>query len=154
MPRPPFASCRMSCHTASGRQVRGCAKLNRLKAIPKALRVLRIKGDLRLSPVLLLGQVPDAHPQPRNYERACLRIRGFPPLARRRLRSRRCFTPPWEAHSCNCPNRILPTSWTPLCFSVHPNPPVCLLCPCLFTITAQTAPGTAADAAGASCHNP
>jgi len=37
-----------------------------LEGHSKALRVLRIKGDLRLLPVLLRGQVPGAHP-PAHY---------------------------------------------------------------------------------------
>jgi hypothetical protein len=34
----------MSCHTASGRQGRGCAKLNRLKAIQKRCASCGSKG--------------------------------------------------------------------------------------------------------------
>jgi hypothetical protein len=49
--RLPFASFRMSCHTASERQVRGCAKLNRSKAIQKRCASCGSKGtfDFRLS---------------------------------------------------------------------------------------------------------
>jgi hypothetical protein len=41
----------MSCHTASGRQVRGCAELNRSKAIQKRCAFCGSKGtfDFRLS---------------------------------------------------------------------------------------------------------
>jgi hypothetical protein len=41
----------MSCHTASGRQGRGCAKLNRLKAIQKRCASCGSKGtfDFRLA---------------------------------------------------------------------------------------------------------
>jgi hypothetical protein len=49
--RLPFASYRMSCHTASGRQGRGCAELNRSKAIQKRCASCGSKGtfDFRLS---------------------------------------------------------------------------------------------------------
>jgi hypothetical protein len=49
--RHPYASFRMSWHTASGRQVRGCAKLNRSKAIQKRCASCGSKGtfDFRLS---------------------------------------------------------------------------------------------------------
>jgi hypothetical protein len=49
--RLPFASYWMSCHTASGRQVRGCAKLNRSEAIQKRCASCGSKGtfDFRLS---------------------------------------------------------------------------------------------------------
>ncbi len=51
VPRLPFASYRTSCHTASGRQGRGCAKLNRSKAIQKSCASCGPKGtfDFRLS---------------------------------------------------------------------------------------------------------
>jgi hypothetical protein len=51
VPRLPFASYRMSCHPASGRQVRGCAELNRSKAIQKRCASCGSKGtfDFRLS---------------------------------------------------------------------------------------------------------
>jgi len=42
--RLPFASCRMSCHTAGGRQGRGCAKLHRSKAIHKRCASCGSKG--------------------------------------------------------------------------------------------------------------
>jgi|GEM_PF-4127178 len=49
--RLPCASSRMSCPTASGRQVRGCAKLNRSKALQKRCASCGSKGifDFRLS---------------------------------------------------------------------------------------------------------
>ena len=49
--RLPFASYRMSCHTASERQGRGCAELNRSKAIQKRCASCGSKGtfDFRLS---------------------------------------------------------------------------------------------------------
>ena len=49
--RLPCASCRMSCHTAGGRQGRGCAELNRSKAIQKRCASCGSKGtfDFRLS---------------------------------------------------------------------------------------------------------
>ncbi len=58
VPRPPFASYRMSCHTASERQGRGCAKLNRSKAIQKRCTSCGSKGtfDFRLS--FLPGKFP------------------------------------------------------------------------------------------------
>jgi len=51
VPRPPCASYRMSCHTASGGQGRGCAELNRSKAIQKRCASCGSKGtfDFRLS---------------------------------------------------------------------------------------------------------
>jgi hypothetical protein len=42
--RLPFAGFRTSCHTASGRQVRGCAKLNRSKAIQRRFASCGSKG--------------------------------------------------------------------------------------------------------------
>ena len=49
--RLPFAGYWTSCPTASGRQVRGCAELNRSKAIQKRCASCGSKGtfDFRLS---------------------------------------------------------------------------------------------------------
>ena len=66
VPRHPFTGYWMSCHTASGRQVRGCAELNRSKAIQKRCASCGSKGtfDFRLSsftgkfPMRILQRTP------------------------------------------------------------------------------------------------
>ena len=78
--RLPFASFRKSCHTASGRQGRGCAELNRSKAIQKRCASCGSKGTFDFHLSIFAGKFHDAHPPAHSASgtsKAVSQLRGF-----------------------------------------------------------------------------
>jgi hypothetical protein len=116
--RLPCASSRMSCHTAGGWQVRGCAELNRSKAVQKRCASCGSKGTFDFCLSFFSGKfLMRILRHPTTNKHFVMPWGCSFPRRIRRLRSRRTLTPSLGgARLRNCPNPNLDRFASHLCF--------------------------------------